>query len=137
MGVRGPVPKRVDQRLGHVTKAAKAETTAVKAVGAVDIPPTDESWHQLAKDWYASLGTSAQARLMEPSDWVAAQIVAAEITRMLAEPPNASLFGKLWAAMGELMTTEGARRRLKVEVDRRKLSSVPASVTQIDERRAL
>ena len=50
---------------------------------------------------------------------------------MLADAPNAAMFGRIWSAMGELMTTEGARRRLKIEVERRRLSSVPAEVTPI------
>lgn len=138
MAARGPVPKRTSQRLGHLTKAEKAASTTVKAAGAVEVPPVDESWHQIARDWYLSLGESAQRTLMEPSDWAAARLVAAEMTRMLAaEAPNAAMLGKIWAAMGELMTTEGARRRVKVEVERRALSAAPASVTQIGERRAL
>ena len=131
MGTRGPVPKRTSQRLGHLTKAQKAEATTVKVTGAVEIPPADESWHQLAKEWYRSLQESAQHQLMEPSDWAAARLVAAEMTRMLADAPNAAMFGRIWSAMGELMTTEGARRRLKIEVERRRLSSVPAEVTPI------
>lgn len=138
MAAHGPVPKRTSQRLGHLTKAEKAASTTVKATGAVEAPPPDESWHPLARDWYVSLGSSAQSKLMEPSDWVAAQVTAVELSRMLrAEAPNAALFGKIWAAMGELMTTEGARRRLKVEVERRALSSAPAPVARLDERRAL
>ena len=56
---------------------------------------------------------------------------------MLAEAPNAALLGRLWTAMGELMTTEGARRRLKLEIERKPLSAVPASVSQIDDFRDL
>lgn len=131
MGTRGPVPKRTSQRLGHLTKAEKSESTTVKASGPVKIPDPDPLWHPLARDWYVSLGESAYHKLMEPSDWAAARLVAGEVTRMLELPPNAALFGKVWAAMGELMTTEGARRRLKVEVERRQLSPVPATVVPI------
>jgi hypothetical protein len=137
MGTRGPVPKRTDQRLGHLTKAEKAAATTVKVTGAVDVPAVDPSWHLIAQDWYMALATSAQSKLMEPSDWVAARLVAAEMTRMLSGAPNAAMFGKIWAAMGELMTTEGARRRLKIEVDRRKLSAAPAPVAKIDDYRDL
>lgn len=137
MAAHGPVPKRVSQRLGHLTKAEKAAATTVKATGSVQIPPADPLWHPLAADWYRALGESGQSTLMEPTDWVAAQILAAEISRMLALPPNAALFGKIWSAMGELMTTEGARRRLKVEVERRILTAAPAPVAQIDDYRDL
>jgi hypothetical protein len=131
------VPKRVSQRLGHLTKAEKAAATVLKAAGAVDIPPLDESWHDLAKDWYRSLSESAQKTLMEPSDWSAARLLAGEITRMLNGDPNAAMLGKVWAAMGDLMTTEGARRRLKVEVERRPVSAAPAAVAQLDDYRSL
>lgn len=132
----GPVPKRTSQRLGHLTKAQKAEATVIKAAGAVGIPPVDDSWHDLAKDWYRSLTESAQKTLMEPSDWSAARLLAGEITRMLAGEPNAAMLGKVWSAMGDLMTTEGARRRLKVEVERRPLAAA-APVAQMDDYRAL
>ena|SRR6185295_15448774 len=137
MGTRGPVPKRTSQRLGHLTKAEKAAPTTVKAVGAVVVPDPDPSWHRLALDWYRSLAESAHGELMEPSDWAAARLVAHEMTRMLELLPNAAMLGKIWAAMGELMTTEGARRRLKVEVERRKLSAALAPVAQLNDFRAL
>lgn len=131
------MPKRTSQRLGHVTKAEKAAATTVKAAGAVEVPKPDPKWHPLAADWYRSLGESAQRVLMEPSDWQAARLVADQLTQMLELQPNAALFGKIWAAMGELMTTEGARRRLKVEVERRPLSAAPAPVAKMDDYRDL
>lgn len=132
MAAHGPVPKRTSQRLGHLTKAEKAAATTIKAAGAVAMPDPDPTWHPLATSWYRSLSDSAQSKLMEPSDWAAASLTAHELSRMLAsEAPNAALFGRLWAAMGELMTTEGARRRLKIEVERKALSGVPAPVTVI------
>ena len=136
MGVRGQIPKRTSQRLGHLTKAQKAESTVIKTDGAVEIPAASESWHDLAKDWYRSLSESAQKSLMEPSDWSAARFLANEMTRMLAGEPNAAMLGKVWAAMGDLMTTEGARRRLKVEVDRRSATAL-APVAQLHDYRAL
>ena len=138
MGIRGPIPKRTSQRLGNLTKAQKAESIVVKTTGMVEIPPLSESWHDLAKDWYRSLTESAQKSLFEPSDWAAARLLANEMTRMLAGEPNASMLSKVWAAMGDLMTTEGARRRLKVEIERRgRLAAVPAPVASLDDYRAL
>lgn len=132
-----PVPKRASQRLGHRTKAEQAQTKVIKASGKVAVPPPAKDWHPMARDWYLSLADSAQSQHFEPSDWQAARLVAVEITRMLtAEYPNANLFGKVWSAMGELMTTEGARRRLKIEVERRPLGAA-APVANMDDYRAL
>jgi hypothetical protein len=137
MGVRGPVPKRTSQRLGHMTKAQKAESTSIQVTGAIEVPPPDDSWHPAAVEWYLSLQDSGQSKQFEPSDWAAARLVAAEMTRMLADAPNGALFRVLWSAMGDLLTTEGARRRVKVEIDRRALSSSPAAVASIADYRAL
>jgi hypothetical protein len=138
VGSRGPVPKRTSQRLGHLTKAEKSASTVVEVVGGVTIPAADASWHAYATAWYKSLSESGQVKQMEPSDWAAAQVVAGELTRMLGEElPNAAMFRAVWSAMNDLMTTEGARRRLKVEVNRRQLSAVAAPVAKLDDFRAL
>ena len=138
MGVRGPVPKRTSQRLGHLTKAEKAASTVVDVAGAVPVPTADPAWHPTATAWYASLSESGQVKQMEPSDWAAALVVAGELTRMLKDDfPNAAMFRAVWSAMNDLMTTEGARRRLKVEINRRPLSAAPSPVAQIDDFRDL
>lgn len=120
MGTRGPVPKRTNQRMGHRTKAELAETDVVQiSAPLVDQPPADSEWHPLAVRWYESLAHSGQAMYYEPSDWAAAHYVAAVMTRNLEAPRfNGQLFGGIWAAMNDLMTTEGSRRRLRLELER-------------------
>lgn len=139
MGARGPIPKRSDQRLGHVTKAEKAAVTQVTVVGSVEVPPADESWHQIAKDWYRSLAESGQAQHYEPSDWQAARLLAHELTRALRQKVSATLFSALWTAMGDLLTTEGERRRVKMEINRKppKPEGDAAKVTRLDDYRNL
>lgn len=120
MGTRGPVPKRSSERLGHRTKAEIASTDVVKIPApTVDQPPADSEWHPLARDWYESLAESGQAMFYEPSDWAAARYVAWVMTRNITAPRfNQQLFGAVWAAMNDLMTTEGSRRRLRLELER-------------------
>ena len=138
MGVRGPTPKRVSQRLGVVTKADRAAVDTIHVIGPVKVPPADRSWHRIARDWYLSLKDSGQAQHYEPSDWQAARFVAFEMSRMLnGEFISPTMFKAIWSAMSELMTTEGARRRLKVEVERRSVSAVPAAVAALDDYRGL
>lgn len=135
MGASGPVPKRSSQQLGHKTKAEKAEVEHVEVFGEVKIPPADRKWHQLAKDWYNSLAESGQKKFFEPSDWAAAQVLASEMSRMLNGHMSATMFAAVWQAMGDLLTTEGERRRVKVEIDRKpaKPDTRPlASVSFID-----
>lgn len=121
MGERGPAPKRSDQRR---RRNAPGEddipvTHAPRLEGVVDAPPLGIPTHPLAAEWYASLARSAQALYFEPSDWQLARITAMELGRMLnAGKPSGQLFAALWAATGDLLSTEGQRRRLRFEIDR-------------------
>src|SRR5690349_6944547 len=116
MGERGPAPKRSSERRRR-NKENAPDTVA--ATGPVEIPPADEEWHPIAREWYDSLAASGQVRYLEPSDWQAARVVATELSSYLkSSKRSAQMFAALWAAMGDLLTTEAARRRLRLEVER-------------------
>ncbi len=120
-GRSGRTPKRSEERRGHRTQAEKDRAAVQKVTvdGVVAQPPADAAWHQLACEWYESLAESGQAIFFEPSDWAAARYCAAVMTRNLESPRfNAQLFGSLWSAMNDLMTTEASRRRLRLELER-------------------
>lgn len=117
--------------------------TDSEGVGMFD-PETGEelwesAWHPTAEMAYRDLAKSGQAIFMEPSDWALAYIGAEQLSLNLeprpvvigevnGEPvirtmqvpmPGATLnaFIKLFA---DLMATEGQRRRLRIELDRKK-----------------
>jgi len=70
-------------------------------------------------EWYASLGRSAEAIYYEESDWASARVIAMEMGRMLNAPrPSGQMLSAVWSAMGDLLSTEGQRRRLRFEIDR-------------------
>lgn len=118
-GQRGHVPKRSSERMGHRTKAEKEAVQKIPVSGAVEQPPADPDWHEIATDWYESLATSGQAIFFEPSDWAAARYVAVVMTKNLnATRFNGQLFSGVWSAMNDLMSTEGARRRFRLELER-------------------
>lgn len=135
----GPVPKRSSERRRR-NKPEGAEVTSVPApeVDPVNCPPADESWHQIARDWYDSLAKSGQAVFYEPSDWATARYVAEAMSRGLqASRFSAQLFAAVSSAMTELLTTEGARRRARLEIERGKPGEdeKPAGVTALDDYR--
>ena len=116
MAVAGPIPKRSDQRR-RVNKIEGFQ----QAPGApiVRVPAASRTWHPLAKAWYASLKASGQSRYYEPSDWQTARILADQIDRMLKlDEPNATLLNVIMQASRDLMTTEGQRRRMRLELTR-------------------
>ncbi|PSJ29566.1 hypothetical protein B7P34_06775 [Streptosporangium nondiastaticum] len=108
------------------------------ASGVVEWPDPDASWHAIACDWYLSLGASGQSQFYEPSDVATARYVAEAMSRNLAAGRfSAQLFAAVSSAMTELLTTEGARRRVRVELERAPAEEEnPAGVTAIADYRA-
>lgn len=133
---RGPIPKRdSERRRGTKRKDAPGPADKVMVQAPpVEAPKPEDSWHPTARDWYLSLAQSGQGRFMEPSDWQAARVVAHGITEILeATRFSAHGFAAVWAAMGELLSTEGARRRVRMEVHRQ--TEVPEDVPVMEDYR--
>ena len=91
----------------------------------------------MAADWYRSLSESGQARFYEPSDWQTARVWAEVLSRQLATHRMSAQMVTAWAAAaGELLTTEGARRRVHLELSRPQVDSdEDAAVTALDDYR--
>ncbi len=116
-GSRGPVPKRADQRRRR--NATDPVTSVAPPAAPVQAPPLDFPAHPVAASWYWSLSESGQALFYEPSDWAAARLVAFDLTRHLnSGRVSAQMLAALWSAMGDLLTTEAARRRVRIEIER-------------------
>jgi hypothetical protein len=121
-GTRGPVPNRSDQR----RRTNKPEVPIVSASSgsvAASQPPADESWHRLAADWYRALAVSGQSEFFQASDWAQAQVWAHLLSvELLKDKPSAMMIAAWASGAGELLTTEGARRRMRIELERAKPS---------------
>lgn len=138
MSHMGPVPKRTDARAG---KHAKAESEAVTkdVIGSpqVEPPQGNPEWHHIVRAWYNSLAQSGQSYFYEPSDWVTAIWVAEQMHRELSPKPivltrtdgstyvewhDAPMLGAsmsaILKAMNDMMTTEPARRRAQIELQK-------------------
>ncbi|MBB1153506.1 phage terminase small subunit [Amycolatopsis dendrobii] len=137
MGQRGPVGKRTDEIMGHKTKAELAEREQV-AVPAeqVPVPDADPTWHPIAREWFESLGESGQSQFFEPSDWATARYVAEAMHQHLQRGASmgAQMFAAVMSAASELLSTEGSRRRLRLELQRAQPTQQDnAGVTAINE----
>ncbi|MFE0470479.1 hypothetical protein ACFW2V_02535 [Streptomyces sp. NPDC058947] len=100
-----------------------------------DLPDPDSNWHPIATDWYLSLQQSGQAAFYEPSDWAMARYAAELMSRGLSSdrPPNGQYVAALNSVMTSLLTTEGDRRRARMELERKKPSGAQlASVSPLD-----
>lgn len=138
MGARGPIGKRSEERMGHRSKEEKAEVTKAPGALVVAVPAPDELWHPIALRWYEALAESGQSRFFEPSDWAAAQYAAEAMSRNLnaGQRFSAQLFAAIWSAMNDLLTTEGDRRRVRMELQRPQPRDGNEGVTVLDDYRA-
>lgn len=111
----GPVPNRSNMRRHR----QKVDITHVDAKDKVTIPKPDEDWHPIATQWYLALGKSGQKVFYENSDWAQAFYVAEAMNRSLRGGRlSGQLFSAILSASSDLLSTEGARRRMRVELER-------------------
>lgn len=134
---RGPVPKRESQRRRR--NATEPVDTAPAGTSTTKYPPPDDLWHPAAQRWYHSLAESGQSHWYQPSDWWQAWALADVLSKALFSPRvNASAIETWLKGAAELLTTEGARRRARIELERGPASEgeeVAAGVSDIDEYR--
>ncbi|WP_256986707.1 hypothetical protein [Streptomyces sp. SS07] len=137
MGAHGPIPKRSEERRRRNKDDGPEliQAPSGQPEGLPDLPDPNELWHPIATDWYLSLRESGQAAFYEPSDWAVARYVAELMSRGLSEdrPPNGQYVAALNSAMSSLLTTEGDRRRARLELERKKPTGPKlASVSPLD-----
>lgn len=116
-GSGGPPPKRQEQRRRRNTDVVPV--TTAPSGGTTNAPASEDVWHPRAREWFDSLGRSGQSRFYEASDWAMAKIAADMMTKLLeADKPSAQLLASVLQLTTALMTTEGDRRRLRLELSR-------------------
>lgn len=105
--------------LGHQVPANATRGEIITMVDEGLPSGESEEWHPLARDWYRSLAESAQSQFYEPSDWETARVLTELLSRALrAGKVTAALIERWQSGATELLTTEGARRRARIELDR-------------------
>lgn len=116
---RGPVPKRTDQRARRNKTPEGAEVVRLTTTSQVKPPAEDKSWHITAKRWFRSLKKSSQNQFYEQSDWAYAQLAADLLSaEMNRDKPRAVMVSQILSMMDNLLTSEGARRRVRIELVR-------------------
>ena len=119
MGIRGPVPKRSDQRHGHRKAEPGDSAPPPSSAAKFTPPPAKATWNHTAKQWYWSLKKSGQAVWYQPSDWMYAYVWADLLSRQLeSDKPSAMMLTAWNAAASSLLVTEGDRRRVRIELEK-------------------
>jgi hypothetical protein len=115
-----PAPKRRSERRRRNIVVGE---TVTSITGPLNVPqpplPETEYFSPNAERFYASLSESGQALHYEPSDWALAGLVASWITDYdIAIKPPITLLRYILDGMATLMVSEGARRRVHMELER-------------------
>lgn len=162
----GPPPKRSEERRRRNKDGVETATVDIsELIGReVQIPVADENWEPLTKSYWESFQSSGQAIFYEPSDWMTAYMLMEILDRWLKPQdvrvgeirpaqqeggeveyvfeakvlaiPGATL-NAILKGMTSLMATEGDRRRLKIELERKaaREQAIEGTVTDITKRR--
>ena len=128
----------------EVTKV-EVDPATLEDVSDVKAPPAPEHWDSIAIDLYESHFRSAMRVFYEPTDWQILYTLCDQLDRHLKPQPimvegsavvdddgdpimrtipmPGSTLSAIMKELGNLGSTEGARRRLRIEVDRTKKGS--------------
>jgi len=132
VGFTGPIPKRSEERIRR--NAADVEIDKVTAIGPVAIPPLGiPDAHPFVTEIYESMKKSAQKKYYEPTDWAYAKTTLHFLNKLLWSPkPSAQMLAAVNTMLTSLLLTEGDRRRVRIEVER-KANQGDAAVVQISD----
>jgi hypothetical protein len=141
MGTRGPIPERSEarRRRNRPDGPELVQAPSGPPADLPDLPEPEPHWHPIATEWYLSLRESGQAAFYQASDWATARYAAELMSRGLSSdrPPNGQYVAAQNSLMGSQLTTEGDRRRARLELERRPAAqAASASVTAIADYRA-
>lgn len=133
---RGPLPKRSEER----SRRNKPENEGGVSLAKGDrvpyrVPPVDSAWHPRAKQWYRSLSRSGMREFYELSDYEMARLLCDALTEYYKRP-TAMMLATILQGMTSLGTTEGERRRMRIELEDPKEAESSASLIAIDTYRA-
>lgn len=124
-----PVPKRSEERVRR--NKPNIPLVKIEAEGPVAKPHLGlDKPHKLVRDLYDSLNKSGQARYFEPSDWQLARVTLHILDEQLKSGRmNSQILATVFSNLSDLLVSEGARRRMRIEIDR--VESADAEVVDI------
>lgn len=114
----GPIGKRSDQKHGH--RDHNAGVLKAPAGPVVDPGPPDDCWANIAKSTWEAFKISGQSRFFEATDWEYLRYICECMSRNLHQggKMSAVMMANVQSGLGDLLATEGNRRRVKMELQR-------------------
>lgn len=133
MGRTGPVPNHSDdlarprERKGGdvqaVTKGVRRPTRGYNA---------DRDWHPIARKLWDAVKESGQTDFYQQSDWAILYSLCDDLSHFKNSGKRSSQMAQtIYSALGNLLVTEGDRRRVRIELDEPMPEKEPAAVLAI------
>lgn len=127
MGLRGPTPKRDEERIRR--NIPESPTDTIQMIGKVKIPEMGDlshlgETHPLIIEMYESIKDSAAVKYYEPTDWQFARLALYTLNQELiaaqhnGKPVGAMKLTAINQMLSALLLTEGDRRRARLEIER-------------------
>ncbi len=139
MAGNGPPPKKEAERRRRNKDVIPTEIINIDELiaGEVEIPEPDPDWHPIALMMFDAAKRSGQVIFMEPTDWASLYMMCESMSRdlkpqvigiqeetgkpiMATIPLKGSSLNAYKAVMASLMFLEGDRRKLRLELERKK-----------------
>lgn len=133
MGIRGPIPDREDNLARPRSRKGSDQQPVTKGISRpATIPESDPDWHPIATMLWDALQESGQADFYQSSDWAMAYSVCEDLSRYkMSNKRSGQMLQTIYSTMSELLVTEGARRRVRIELDEPAPDTTPAAVVAI------
>jgi hypothetical protein len=127
----GPVPMRVAELNKH-SHRVNDQVDTVKVDGEVPVPDLNiPDAHDIVLEMWEAAKNSAQKRYYEPTDWQQLRLVLVFADKLLkSSRPSGQMLAVVHSMLGDLLTSEGSRRRLRIEVERR-VNGEPENVLDV------
>lgn len=134
MGVRGPVPRRSEERVGHAHQAGgQAAGITPGELREIKWPPADRNWSKRAKEMYKAARDSGQSDFFQQTDIARLRFLLDQVTYYEGQPQrSAMMLQTITTEMSNLLFAEGDRRRVRIELSRVDNSNEDAQVVAIN-----
>lgn len=134
----GPVPNRSDDlsRERDANRGGRPPVTKGVLLPVTEIPEPDPFWHPIATRLYESAKTSGQSAFFQDSDWALWHSICDDLSHAKSMGKRSGqLLQTIYSTMTDLLVSEGARRRVRIELSEPEEDEEDASVTALEDYR--
>ena len=133
MGQRGPVPNRSEDLARPRERRGGDAKSPTKGISRpAKVPNAPREWHPIARRLWDSVKESGQTDFYESSDYALLYSLCDDLSEFKnAKHRSAQMAQTLYSALGNLLVTEGDRRRAGIELNDPEPDTPEASVLAI------